>query len=55
MPWTRYFYPDSMKNLDEGVRVRAIRIANALMDKGYEKGKALAIAIDRARKLQHKK
>ena len=31
MPWNKNNYPDSMKNLDEEVRKKAIEIANALL------------------------
>ncbi|KZR59592.1 hypothetical protein [Pseudobacillus badius] len=49
MPWNEKDYPDSMKNLPDRVREKAIEIANALLDDGYEEGRAIAIAIDRAR------
>lgn len=49
MPWNKSDYPNSMKNLDEDVREKAIEIANALLDEGYDDGKAIPIAIDRAK------
>ena len=49
MPWTKNDYPDSMKNLDKKVRDKAIDIANALLDEGYEEGRAIPIAIDKAK------
>ena len=50
MPWTRNDYPASMKNLDPDVREKAIEIANALVqEEHYEDGKAIPIAIDKAR------
>ncbi|MFE4813819.1 hypothetical protein ACFQ9Y_22220 [Peribacillus simplex] len=49
MPWNKNDYPNSMKNLDKDVREKAIEIANALLDEGYEDGKAIPIAIDRAK------
>ncbi|WP_210365103.1 hypothetical protein [Bacillus sp. REN3] len=50
MPWTKDDYPDSMKNLDPDVREKAIEIANALVtDEHYEDGKAIPIAIDKAK------
>ncbi|MGE7603744.1 hypothetical protein ACQKL5_14820 [Peribacillus sp. NPDC097675] len=49
MPWNKRDYPNSMKNLDEDVRAKAIEIANALLDDGYDDGKAIPIAIDRAK------
>ncbi len=48
MPWTKKNYPDSMKNLDERVRNKAVEIANALLDEGYEEGRAIAIATSKA-------
>ncbi len=49
MPWTKNDYPDSMKNLDKKVRDKAIDIANALLEEGYEEGRAIPIAIDKAK------
>ncbi len=48
MPWNKKDYPQSMKNLDERVRDKAIEIANALLDEGYEEGRAIAIATSKA-------
>ena len=48
MSWTRNDYPDSLKNLPEDVRNKAIEIANALLDEGYEEGRAIAIATNQA-------
>ncbi|KTD22291.1 Uncharacterized protein conserved in bacteria [Legionella lansingensis] len=50
MPWTKSDYPDSMKNLDSSIRNKAIEIANKLLKEGYGEGRAIAIAIDRAKK-----
>jgi uncharacterized protein YdaT len=36
MPWSLNDYPDSMKNLVGPIRKKAIDIANALLDEGYE-------------------
>ena len=50
MPWTKKDYPDSMKNLPEAVRNKAIEIANALLEeKNMEEGIAIATAISRAK------
>lgn len=54
MPWSKKDYPDSMKNLPDPVRNKAIEIANALLDDGYEEGRSIAIAIDRARSAEGK-
>ena len=39
-----------MANLSPAVRDKAIEIANALLSKGYEEGKAIRIAIAQARR-----
>jgi uncharacterized protein YdaT len=49
MPWTWQRYPDSMKNLPVRVRHKAIEIANALLEDGYEEGRAIPIAIAQAK------
>jgi uncharacterized protein YdaT len=38
-----------MKHLDPEVREKAIEIANALLEQGYEEGKAIRIAIAKAK------
>jgi len=49
MPWDATRYPASMKHLPELVREKAIAIANALLEEGMEEGKAIRIAIAKAR------
>lgn len=50
MPWTNKDFPASMKNLPEEVRVKAIEIANALLEeKDMDDGIAIATAISRAK------
>jgi uncharacterized protein YdaT len=49
MPWDETYYPRSMRNLPPEVRRKAIEIANALLEEGYEEGKAIRIAIAKAR------
>lgn len=49
MPWDNNDYPSSLKNLDTTVRKKAIDIANAMLDEGYEEGRALPIAIEQAK------
>ncbi len=49
MPWTMEDFPDSMKNLDESVRNKAIEIANRLLEEDYEEGRAIPIAISQAK------
>ncbi|PSN19729.1 hypothetical protein C7271_05775 [filamentous cyanobacterium CCP5] len=48
MPWSDSDYPNSLKNLTPEVRHKAIEIANALLDQGYEEGRAIAIATAQA-------
>lgn len=50
MSWTKKDYPDSMKNLDNAVRNKAIEIANELEKDNYEEGRAISIAISQAKK-----
>ena len=49
MPWTSDYYPTSMRHLAPAVREKAIEIANALLAEGMEEGKAIRIAIARAK------
>lgn len=49
MPWDLSDYPDSFKNLDQVVRKKAIDIANALLDNGYNEGRAIPIATEQAK------
>jgi uncharacterized protein YdaT len=45
MPWNESYYPRSMEYLPPLVRYKAIEIANALLEDGYEEGMAIRIAI----------
>ncbi|QUN10039.1 DUF2188 domain-containing protein [Bacillus sp. 7D3] len=49
MPWSMKDYPQSLKNLEEPVRKKAIEIANAMLDEGYEEGRAIPIATSQAK------
>ena len=49
MPWSETYYPRSMRNLPLEVRLKAIEIANALLEEGYDEGKAIRIAIAKAK------
>jgi uncharacterized protein YdaT len=49
MPWNSAYYPASMQHLDPEVREKAIEIANALLEQGYDEGKAIRIAIAKAK------
>jgi uncharacterized protein YdaT len=49
MPWDQERYPASMRRLDPQVRAKAVEIANALLEEGYDEGRAIRIAIAKAR------
>lgn len=49
MPWDTEDYPSSFKNLDTAVRKKAIDIANAMLDEGYDEGRAIPIATKQAK------
>jgi len=50
MPWTPERYPPAMQRLPAEVRGKAIAIANAMLEEGYEEGQAIRMAIAAARK-----
>jgi uncharacterized protein YdaT len=43
-------YPPAMRRLPVDVRQKAIEIANALLDEGYDDGRAIRIAIASAKR-----
>ena len=49
MPWTELRYPPAMQHLPDATRSKAIEIANALLDEGMEEGRAIRIAIAKAK------
>ena len=49
MPWDEYYYPNAMENLPPLVRLKAIEIANALLEEGHDEGMAIRIAIAKAK------
>ncbi|MEC0227269.1 DUF2188 domain-containing protein [Paenibacillus alba] len=49
MPWTKSNYPESLKNFESRTRNKAVEIANALLEEGYEEGRAIAIATAQAK------
>lgn len=53
MTWNKNDYPDSMKNLTESTRTKAIEIANALLEDGFEEGRAISIAISKAKEMNN--
>lgn len=50
MPWNESDFPHSMINLPPLTRSKAIEIANALLEEGYEEGRAIRIAIAQAKR-----
>lgn len=54
MPWNSTYFPASMRNLPSIVREKAIDIGNALLDEGMDEGKAIRIAIAKAKKLAYR-
>lgn len=55
MTWTKEDYPDSMKNLEEKTRNKAIEIANSLLEDDYDQARSIAIAIAQAKEWNSKK
>ena len=49
MPWSTDRYPPAIQHLAPIVRQKAIEIANALLERGYDEGKAIRIAIAKAK------
>jgi len=49
MPWDEWSYPVSMRRLAPPTRAKAIEIANALLGEGMDEGRAIRIAIARAK------
>jgi len=54
MPWNESYYPPAMAHLPPEVRIKAIEIANALLEEGHDEGFAIRIAIARAREWVHR-
>lgn len=54
MPWTMIDYPSSLKNLNKATKKKAIDIANALVDEGYNENKAIPIATKQAKEWYNK-
>jgi uncharacterized protein YdaT len=49
MPWTPERYPVAMRRLPPRVRLKAVEIANALLDEGCDEGRAIRIGIAKAK------
>ena len=50
MPWTAQRYPPAMQHLPLDVRLKAIEIANAMLEEGFDEGMAIRVAIATAKK-----
>ena len=53
MPWNADYFPSSMRHLGRTTREKAIEIANALLEGGMPEGKAIRIAIAKAKEWAH--
>lgn len=49
MPWNADHYPVAMRHLSTPARRKAIEIANALLAEGMDEGRAIRIAIAKAK------
>lgn len=49
MPWNTEHYPVAMRHLSAAARRKAIDIANALLGEGMDEGRAIRIAIAKAK------
>jgi hypothetical protein len=49
MPWDESYYPRSMRKLPSEVRLKAIEIANALLEEGYDGVTRFALLLPRPR------
>ena len=56
MPWNTTYFPVSMRHLSAATREKAVAIANALLADGMDEGKAIRIALVKARQwAEHQK
>ncbi|MCZ0704381.1 uncharacterized protein YdaT [Natronobacillus azotifigens] len=49
MPWDTNDYPSSWKNFDSVLRKKAIEMANAMINEGYDEDQAIPIATNQAK------
>lgn len=49
MPWDMSDYPNSLKNFNKATKKKAIDIANAMIDEGYDEKRAIPIATEQAK------
>jgi uncharacterized protein YdaT len=49
MPWREDYFPPAMAHLDPMVRLKAIEIANALLEEGHDEGFCIRVGISRAK------
>ena len=50
MPWTEDHYPPAMRRLPLEVRLKAVEIANAMLEEGYDEGQVIRMAIAAAKR-----
>lgn len=50
MPYSKTDFPDTMKNLEDITRIKAIDILNAMLKDGYKEENAIPISISQAKK-----
>jgi uncharacterized protein YdaT len=50
MPWALEHYPPAMRRMPVVMRAKAIEIANALLERGEDEGRAIRIGIAQARR-----
>lgn len=53
--YTKTNFPDSLKNLPVKIKDKAVEIINALLEEGYQEGRAIAIGTWQAEKMYHYK
>lgn len=54
MPWTLNDYPSSLKNFEKPLKKKIIDIANAMIEEGYDEGRAIPIATKQAKEWYEK-
>ena len=50
MPWNDSHFPQAMAHMAPPARAKAVSIANALLEQGYDEGRAIRIAIAQAKR-----
>jgi len=50
MPWNEQYFPPAMQRLPRPVRLKAIEIANAMLESGEDEGRCIRVAIAQAKR-----